>query len=1323
MEKVYRTKVDLRVLGDEIKFVFFMSGNVNSRTPSEIINKRASFHFIYDTDYPVDVIVEIKNGVQRVFLYFDEKLLKFYNINKFIGLKRTPIILEVFRNSKGNFGFEKIQGGMAGAFLSHRNYFSTSPNSGSIKPFGKIIGGKAHALQMIIPGVNFRKNTIHNLSFDMDMFIENCGQYIHSLDFKVNLDENKIIKGDIISIEPVKQITTPPQEIKLETTYLTLHPKDLADRELIYDYKKQLTPQNCLPETLDLISSRVYAVENPLTPNVNLEDVNLPSNNLIEIPYNVSRFVENNEIKESRKVFKNGKYVFPLNWAQELQNNELFADADKCYSLKFATKTQLKAFSEKLKNQQIGSVETYPTINSQGQVQNIPRTYSRISQWVNRSSLNTFTDIRFTYTVDGDINTITICPSKECVVGPQKIGSEKGLYTSGNEYLLPNGKEYIGYYHVHPEKGAMVGANHTPEAHDILTPLYTIAPISANTITDFCFTTYDKKDEKELYTGFTATTGDANIPNKTYDLHLSGASFSANTIVPISNIERQTKMKLIGDTTLEYRPYVFSQAYGRNNGTLIFNETDTDNYLTYSAITSGVYRFTYKGYLNIKYTDSQWCEYLEKAYPSGFTGSYPSNDYEIKRLINTSIIQAGDGEKEVVATDTDFKFNAGEKYRDCKSGREKYICGDAPANTGILNFNFTASLIRGSSTGGTGTTLTQFKVVRSRQSDGYANAYLTLDVDKNDMTTSGANSCVLSSMTSSTIFHKQIPVTLDTGLINLISGQTIQLKYETDWNTTSKGGFYYLTGGATAIDINFGHRLDMSGNTLESPYYRGIKASNGVVSKKLFFDSTKKSLPFDYKVGDITRTVELDGSLYLSDSECGNIKIPFVSTNTFGNLNFVDSSAPDDKLVWDITTEKPSNNWQTMIENNTIKDYVLSDKSNSKMTGMKENGLFSFYIPTYNSHEYGGKCDFNFPQLSQSYVIVNNFKNYYGNTLLHYIVITPDCGFHKPCSGTKVASIYDIIHKTTPADWKVVNLNRKLNIKGKDVNIVSAFSHYNPEPETVSNSTKCKYYCQCGQELASSLNLDPIYGITNIFHDLETKECNDCLKNAQEYCFSLNNNCRAHLVGDCATDNLYIEQVINNLRPQILSTPATSTLYGGEEVSSGGGKPAGPGGPEPKKPTSVDGEGRGGIEPKGRPSGRPRNPDELEDNVNINIFTNPGGGIYYTGDEETQTIRYSCKDGLCFEDPNGRFTSFEECVKLCTQVITDEGGDGPVKPPKSDPEDEPGRDLSDDVYVEDSDKISDLESPSSKDSGLCKSGYYWCESVGRCISEKEPCKG
>tara|TARA_R100000406_G_scaffold75471_1_gene55930 strand:+ start:1817 stop:2152 length:336 start_codon:yes stop_codon:yes gene_type:complete len=45
------------------------------------------------------------------------------------------------------------------------------------------------------------------------------------------------------------------------------------------------------------------------------------------------------------------------------------------------------------------------------------------------------------------------------------------LYTAGEEFYLPNGETYVGAYHVHVTKGAMVGARHTTEPHDSLTPL------------------------------------------------------------------------------------------------------------------------------------------------------------------------------------------------------------------------------------------------------------------------------------------------------------------------------------------------------------------------------------------------------------------------------------------------------------------------------------------------------------------------------------------------------------------------------------------------------------------------------------------------------------------------------------------------------------------------------------------------------------------------------------------------------------------------------------------------------------------------------------
>jgi len=42
------------------------------------------------------------------------------------------------------------------------------------------------------------------------------------------------------------------------------------------------------------------------------------------------------------------------------------------------------------------------------------------------------------------------------------------LNTTGGELYYENGVEYIGPYHIHPEKGPMVGAEHVPEPHALL---------------------------------------------------------------------------------------------------------------------------------------------------------------------------------------------------------------------------------------------------------------------------------------------------------------------------------------------------------------------------------------------------------------------------------------------------------------------------------------------------------------------------------------------------------------------------------------------------------------------------------------------------------------------------------------------------------------------------------------------------------------------------------------------------------------------------------------------------------------------------------------
>jgi len=621
--------------------------------------------------------------------------------------------------------------------------------------------------------------------------------------------------------------------------------------------------------------------------------------------------------------------------------------------------------------------------------------------------------------------------------------------------------------------------------------------------------------------------------------------------------------------------------------------------MTYRVKSSGVYRFTYKSYLNVKYTDTKWCDYVSRLAPSGVTaqtGMYPQNDYEIKRLINTSIIQGGIEETSTTLQDTKFKLHPGVRYTSPTDAKST----DTP-NSGLLKFSFTTSLLKYAAgtgttegaTSGTPTTLDSVNVLRSSE-DGLANHYLSLDVNENDKFSNTYDTCIDSTVSSSTIFSRQIPIVIDTGLISLVVGDVIELAYDTNWETKTKGTQFGASG-TTNLDINLGHQLDTKGVSISSPWYRGVKLSSSVINKNLFFDQSRKSKEFQINTSGTKQKIRLDGTLYLSDQECGNILRPNITPQSFMGQKFLDTTAPNSKLVWDKTSTSPTNNWQNLIENNIIKDYQITSSPTNKLTDMNHDGVFCFYLPTYDS-DYGIKCNFNFPQTTQSYIVVNKFKNYFGGDFTHYIVLTPECNFYKPCSETKLMSDYDILHRTRPDKWKIQNIGNKITINGKEILVISDRSDANSKPTTLPNQTICKYFCDCGQSIAEDLGIDPIYGITDIFTDINGKDCTDCVKNSRTHCVQINEACKPVIMEDCS-----------ELRDYVLNGGSDTIL----------------------------------VKPKGT----------------IHVNTGLDGG---TDSPDGRSNTYSCVDGLCVEDPGGIYSSFELCSDNCV-TIPPKGPEGPTE--------------------------------------------------------------
>ena len=79
----------------------------------------------YDTNEPVDAFIQDEDERRRLFLKFNKNHIKVNNYYKPLEIPNTDIIIEVFINSEGVFGFKENKNNVFGAFfkISYSLYF------------------------------------------------------------------------------------------------------------------------------------------------------------------------------------------------------------------------------------------------------------------------------------------------------------------------------------------------------------------------------------------------------------------------------------------------------------------------------------------------------------------------------------------------------------------------------------------------------------------------------------------------------------------------------------------------------------------------------------------------------------------------------------------------------------------------------------------------------------------------------------------------------------------------------------------------------------------------------------------------------------------------------------------------------------------------------------------------------------------------------------------------------------------------------------------------------------------------------------------------
>ena len=1132
-EKVvrYSKYIDLRQVTDSLQVKVYATG-VQAR---KSFKKTLTFTMDYDISMPVQLYLIYKGkNLLEGFLYFEAKHFK-VGENK---INKTPFssdfIIRLTRENNRALSLKQVGTKDNKSLLSTKEIFSTG-NEGALKRFSPPKNGKKHQLEMVLPGMSKLNNfqSYLNLSFDIDIRAFSTTGPLTSIFFKLNLPNThrglvrKYFKDKMGPINPT--ILVEPRRIKTlrkaPTSYVEMTTKDIELGEVKFNYFDYFNSLNQEYTDYYLKSSEVFIVKN--IENYKFSMGNFLKDSVKELPYNVSRKIESdNEIKSSSPYFQRGLKKWPLSWVDELRDNQFFSDLDTCVEFSFYSPEHLNSFEQSLKETQIANLEKY-TININGKDIVKPKMYNGVSEWINRTNHDYFNDLKLSYSPGGILENLTICPSKRTKVNEY---TKKNIRYKENQCACKYSNdaseklETIIVSSVGGKSCAEVCRKKQIELNlqkcwtceeNYYSPIY-------NLRNDFFGTTYSTL--RESFTGATQYTGYTSggiTGQNTYDIYFSGTGYTAATqpqtgiAIPITNINRIEHRPFVGVSSPSWVPFNSWQSLSAQTGTttsisgagaVIIQTGDPRNYMIYKSLSGGTYKFQYNAYLDVKYKDTKWCEYLSTNYISGETSSisYPSTEYEIKRLINSSIIERGLTEGETVKEDTEGIYFPG------KNGLN--------SNTGLVDFSFEVFLEK-QTISGTTSDVVSTAIGASPLTNPSANQFLVNQTNMVQNTMSGFSNCYASGTSANTIFHARVPITLDTGLISLDSGETMMLKYNTQFEATSK-----VTGGNAYVETNLGHYLDLSGNPVASPFYRVTKYSPNTgdtttLQKTLFMNSQRVSSPQKFVNEEGISTQQTTrGTLYVIDSGYEPISPPKVNSETFNSLKFIDNKPESTKLELDIESKEPSNNWTRQIQDNKLTDYYIA---NQKDLIQIKSGVVVFNLPRYDQQD-SVTCNYKFPQLSHSYVIKNTISNIKGVDKEHFIVITPQEDIYVPCFTPTLNEKYELIESQIKIMEQIDNVDDQLIIDGQPIIIKTTRS----EPLTqlkADEGFKCKFYCVCEDPKSNNI-LHPFYGTTDIVTDTALFDCDECEEKAEMYCSGVGKTCKPKVFTDsCVGDksNLY----------------------------------------------------------------------------------------------------------------------------------------------------------------------------------------------------------